>query len=72
MASSGVPAPPSYGRALRSWWPWVGLLLMLGVTVSAWVLVRQAELARIQALQVALVHAMAERVKDRMQTFEQV
>ncbi|HJW71669.1 MAG TPA: CHASE domain-containing protein, partial [Geothrix sp.] len=46
--------------------------LMLGVTVSAWVLVRQAELARIQALQVALVHAMAERVKDRMQTFEQV
>jgi PAS domain S-box-containing protein len=62
-------AQPTRALAL---WPWVGLLLALGVTLGGWLLVRRSEQARIRAAFDAEVESRVDQISRRLAAEEQI
>ena len=56
----------------RSWRPWLGLVLLLGLGLSAWSTLRRSEERRIQDRVNAEVATVAERIVRRMASHEQM
>ena len=71
MAASGNQAPRLYAHPLRSPWPWVGLVIALLFTLSAWHLIHRVEESRLVSLQAVQAASIVQRVEWRMKALEQ-
>jgi PAS domain S-box-containing protein len=72
MAASGNPASRLYTHPLRSPWPWVGLVIAVLFTLSAWQLIHRVEESRLVSLQAAQATSIVQRVEWRMKALEQM
>src|ERR1700690_483858 len=72
MAASGNQASRLYAHPLRSPWPWVGLVIAVLFTLSAWHLIHRVEESRLVSLQAAQATSIVQRVEWRMKALEQM
>ena len=72
MASRGLPALAPFVRPLRSPWPWVGLGVVLLLTLGPWLLLRRAEKVRLEMAQASQADTVVRQLERRMRNLEQV
>lgn len=82
MSGAGAPEAPAAragrragARPLRvrsAWLPWIGLLLSLGLSFAAWLVVRRAEQRRVRDRFEAEVDIAVERISRRMSALAQI